>query len=68
MDNLSCGNLSRSPPSSGNDRPAGCVQRASSEGLRHHPNIPGKPIIIPGSDRLFDRHDPGIVITITPES
>jgi hypothetical protein len=36
--------------------------------LRHHPSIPGKPITIPGSDRLFDPHDPGIVITIIPET
>jgi len=38
------------------------------EVLRHHPGIPVKPIIIPGSDRLFDRHQPGIVIAIIPES
>jgi hypothetical protein len=36
--------------------------------LRHYRSIPGKPIVIPGSDRLFDRHDPGIVITIIPET
>jgi len=41
---------------------------ASSGGLRHHPGIPAKPIIIPGSDCLFDRHQPGIVIAIIPES
>jgi hypothetical protein len=31
----------------------GYVQRASPGGLRHHPGIPGKPIIIPGSDRFL---------------
>jgi hypothetical protein len=33
----------------------------------HHAGIPGKPIIIPGSDSLFDRHQPGIVIAIIPD-
>jgi hypothetical protein len=67
MDNLSCGNLSRSPPSSGEDRPAWYVQRTSPDRLHRQLPIPGKPIIIPGSVAVFDRHQPGIVIAIIPE-